>query len=504
MIRPMLRWTGWALFLSLTIFPTSVLAQEEEENPIPDRVRFESSHSGTFGEHTFEYQAVVTDIRLKREDGAPFVRVFTTSYLREDVRGLDERPVTFVFNGGPGSASLWLHFGMMGPRIVDMPSDAEDPGPAPWPIVGNPASPLDVTDLVFIDPPGTGFSRLVGDGKPEDVYGLREDARTIAAVVKEWLRENHRWNSPIYLAGESFGTTRAAAMLPELMGGSEPVAVKGVILISQCTDYTGGSPYYPGNLPAFVLSLPTMAAIAWYHEKVDRNGRSLEAFLDEVRSFAVDTYLPALFKGSYLDDAEEVEVARLFAAYTGLDQEYVLRSRLRVSSSRFRKELLRDEGLAVGGYDGRYTSDEIDDVSERPSFDASDVISAPYMAAVHEHFVGFLGVDLDRPYHTSGPEVDEEWVWDRALSDGGEPTIVNTAPDLAHAMSFNPDLSVLIASGYYDLVTPFFDAEYTTGRYGIDASRVTFTYYEAGHMMYLHVPSREAMGGDIRAFIVGS
>jgi carboxypeptidase C (cathepsin A) len=493
--------------LILLLVPLTAEAQEENketDRPVPDPVRYESQHSGTFNGENVRFQAVFSDIQLKREDGNPFASVFTTSYIREDVEDQDARPVTFVFNGGPGSASVWLHMGLMGPRRVDVPSDAEPAGSPPYRIVDNPLSPLDVTDLVMIDPPGTGFSRLVGDGKPEDVYGLREDARTVAAVVREWVREHQRWNSPIYLLGESFGTTRAAAMLPELMGGSEPLAVKGVVLISQAMDYTGSTPYVSDNFVAFVTYLPTMAATAWYHGKVEKRGRSLEDFLQEVRTFAIQEYMPALFQGSSLDKDQERAMAERLADYLGLNVEYVLRSRLRVNATRFVKELLRDEGLAVGRLDARYTADEVDDMAERPSFDAADAaISAPYTAAIHEHLSDFLNVEMDRPYHTSGPDVGKNWVWDRRLASGGEPHYVNTAPDLAWAMSYNPDLNVLVAAGYFDYATPFFDAEYTLHRHGIDMNRVSLKYYEAGHMMYLHGPSREAVAADIRAFILG-
>jgi len=218
----------------------------------------------------------------------------------------------------------------------------------------------------------------------------------------------------------------------------------------------------------------------------------------------VEDYMPALFHGSTLDKATELEIARRYAAYVGLEVEYVLQSRLRVNSTRFVKELLREEGLAIGRLDGRYTADEVDDVAERPSFDAaSAAISAPYTAALHEHLETTLGVELDRPYHTSGPDVGRNWVWDRSLSSGGEPRYVNTAPELAWALSYNPEFRVLVASGYFDYATPFFDAEYTLARHGIDMNRVTMTYYEAGHMMYLHDPSREAVAADIRDFITG-
>jgi len=493
--------------LSPALSPLGLAAQEEVEEEVratPDPVRFETSHSGVFNGVQVEYRAIVADIQLKRDDGRAYASVFTTSYLRENVEDSGPRPITFVFNGGPGSASVWLHMGVMGPKRVDVPSDAQHAGSPPYPVVDNPVSPLDATDIVLIDPPGTGFSRLIGDGKAEDVFGLREDARTVAAVVREWIREQGRWNSPVYIAGESYGTTRAAAMLPPLMRGSEPIAVNGIILISQAMDYTGSSPYVADNLIAYVTYLPTMAATAWYHGKVDRAGHTLESFLDEVRTFAVEEYLPALFLGSSLDAAREADITRRYAGYIGLDEEYVRRSKMRVNSGRFVKELLREEGLAIGRLDGRYTADDVDDIAERPAFDAgSAAISAPYTAGLHQHLSNFLEVDLDRPYHTSGPDVGRNWVWDRTLSSGGEPRYVNTAPDLAWAMSYNPELRVLIASGYYDYATPFFDAEYTVVRHGIDMDRVIMKYYEAGHMMYLHDPSREAVAADMREFIIG-
>lgn len=479
--------------------PTSAPA---DTLPLPDTVSFETRHEGTFNGTRLAYRAIVSDLRLVRADGRPYADVFTTAYLAEGAGDPGARPVTFVFNGGPGSASVWLHLGLFGPKRVVVPSDAGHPGHPPYPLLDNAASPLDLTDLVFIDPVGTGFSRLVGDGKPEDVWGLREDARSIATLIRAWMRRNGRWSSPVLLAGESFGTTRAAALLPELMRGPEPLAVSGVILISQALDYQGSTPS-ADNLTAFVTYLPTMAATAWYHGKVEREGRTLEQFLDEVRTFALDTYLPALFRGSRLDARTEREVAERYARYTGLDVDYVLRSRLRVLVPRYLKELLRDEGVALGRLDGRYVADEVDDAAERPAFDAaSAAISAAYGTALRQYFSSDLGVTLDRSYYVSGPDI--EWVWNRAAGGRGEPRYVNTAPDLAWAMSYDPGLRVLLASGYYDYATPFFDADYTFARHGIDLARVTERYYEAGHMMYLHAPSLERVADDIHDFIAAA
>jgi len=337
-----------ALLVALLAAPALSAALElpADTLPVPDPVRFESEHVGTFHGARVAYSAVVSDIQLRRDDGSPYVSLFTTAYVKDGVTDPGTRPVTFVFNGGPGSASIWLHMGLFGPKRVVVPSDAENPGGPPYPLVDNAESPLDVTDLVFIDPAGTGFSRLVGDGKAEDVWGLREDARSVGALIKEWLRKNNRWNSPVFVAGESFGTTRAAALMPVLMGGSEPIHVDGVILISQALDYEGSTPE-ADNLTSFVTYLPTMAATAWYHGKVERGGRTLEAFLQEVRTFAIQEYLPALFQGTMLDEATERRVAERYAAFTGLETGYVLRSRLRVQAGRFVKELLRDRGVAL-------------------------------------------------------------------------------------------------------------------------------------------------------------
>lgn len=470
---------------------------ESKDLPVPEAIRFETGHKGTFSGTKTDYKAVVSNLTLKKENGDVYADAVTTAYVAGDGK---KRPVTFVFNGGPGSSSVWLHMGLVGPKRVVVPSDAQDAGHAPYKLEDNPHSLIDISDIVMIDPIGTGYSRLAGKGKPEDVYGLAEDARTVAQIIREWVRANGRWNTPIYIMGESFGTTRAAAVLPYLEDGPEPLRVNGLILISQALDYTGSSPF-PNNLIGFVTYLPTEAATAWYQGKVERKG-SLEDYLKEVRAFAMDEYLPALFKGSSLEKAEFDQVAEKLAGYLGLDVAYVKRANLRVMGGRFVKELMRDEGLAVGRLDSRYVLDEIDDTADSPRADAgSAAISGAYSAALHSYLRDELKVDLDRPYFISGPEVGREWVWVRDPQGYYEPEYVNTAPDLAETMRENKSLRVMVASGYYDFATPFFDAEYTFWRHGIDMSRVTMTYYEAGHMMYLHQPSLEKVAKDIREFI---
>lgn len=464
---------------------------------VPEIVDVRSNQTGIFGGQSVDYSARVSSLILKNPEGDAYAEAVTFSYVHQDAS--NTRPVTFVFNGGPGSASTWLHMGLMGPKRVRVPSNAADPSLPPYGVEDNPEALLDITDLVFIDPIGTGFSRLVGTGEAKDVYGLEEDARSVAQIVREWLRREGRWNAPVFLAGESFGTTRAA-MLPYLQNGPEPIRVSGVIMVSQAMDYTGSTPMHD-SLIAFATYLPSLAATAWHHDQIENKPESLEAFLADVRVFIVDDYLPALFKGAYLDQNQFDRIVARLAAYTGIEASYFRQSNLRILTGRFAKELLREQGAIVGRLDARYRTVDLDKVAENPRFDAaSAAISAAYSSAFRSDMRHTLGVALDRPYYSSGPDVGENWVYDR--SEGyREPAYVNTAPKLADAMARNPALKVMVASGYYDLITPFFDAELTLARHGIDFSRIKMTYYEAGHMMYVHEPAFLSLTADMRQFI---
>lgn len=489
----------WATVLIFSAF--LVRADDEDAvKPVPEPFQIVTDHKGKFGGKSVEYQAIVGNQLLKRGDGKVYAEAVTTSYILMNAGPL--RPVTFVFNGGPGSASVWLHMGLMGPKRVRVPSDAADAGLAPYQIEDNPMALLDISDLVFIDPIGTGFSRLAGDGKAEDVYGLAEDARSVSEIVREWVRANGRWNAPKFIAGESFGTTRVAAMLPYLQGGAEPMRINGVIMVSQAMDYTGSTPVQD-NLIAHVTYLPSLAATARYHGKLDQQAADLKTFMTEVSAFATDGYLPALFKGSALPEDEFNQIASKLARYTGIDETYIKRANLRILTGRFAKELLRESGDIVGRLDARYRTSDLDGVGENARFDAaSAAITGAYSSAFRHYIQHDLNVSLDRPYFGSGPDVNANWVYDR--SEGyNEPSYVNTAPQLAEAMKLNPALKIMVASGYYDLVTPFFDAEYTLGRHGIDTDRVTMTYYEAGHMMYVYENAFVSLANDMRDFIIG-
>ena len=478
--------------------------EEEAAKPVPDPTIFESEHRGRFNGVNVEYRATAGETYVRDKAGNPRASIFTFAYTRTNLADGEVRPVTFLWNGGPGSASLWLHMGTYGPQRVSVPSDAGYPGAPPYPVLAATETILDVTDLVFVDPVGTGFSRAIGDAESKEFWGLNEDAQNVAEFIRTWVTENGRWNSPRFLLGESYGTTRAAAVA-KILEGDMMLALNGIIFVSQALDYQGSTPYVRDNIIAHTTYIPTMAAAAWYHGKIEPRPETLETFLDEARLFATDELLPALFKGTAISESERATVADRLAYFTGLSPDYVERANLRVQGTRFAKELLRDEGLAIGRLDARYVGDEVDDLDADPGSDAaSNAISGAFKAALMSYMRDDLGVDWNRTYLApADDELSDNWRY-RTVPDGQsyEPMFVNTAHDLSEALRINPSLKVLVASGYYDLVTPFFDAEYTLNRHDIRSEQVSYTYYGGGHMMYVNEPSRAQLLDDTRAFIL--
>ncbi|MGB5699901.1 S10 family peptidase [Muriicola sp.] len=496
---------NYYLTLTSCFFLFFSLAQEEEkkEVPIPLAQSFVTQHQISNGGKTVSYTATAAEHYLKDEKDLPVAAIWAISYTKTGVADPSKRPVTFVFNGGPGSASVWLHMGLLGPQLVKVPSDANaDDGAAPYQIMTNEQGILDLTDLVFIDPVGTGYSRVLGKGKAADYWGLKEDATSIAKFMRQWVTENNRWFSPKYIAGESFGTTRAAAVANALEGDGQDMALNGLILISQALDYEGSTSIHD-NITSYLTYLPSMAATAWYHKKAGQ-GKSLQDFVEESRMFTYTTYAPALYKGNLLSSSEKESIAEKLGYFTGLDKAYILKSNLRVLIPRFQKQLLAEKGLAIGRLDGRFMGDEADDVAEGPHLGdpASYQISSAYTAALNHYLANTLKVKMDRPYLTSNDAIGEKWRW-RMVPEGKywEPMPVNTARLLGDTMRRNTAMKVMVASGYYDLICPFFDAEYTFNRNGIVTERVSFKYFEAGHMMYTHTPDYEQLTKDIRAFL---
>lgn len=493
-----------AAALSALVLTAPAWAQDEGSNgaDIPEPRSWESSGQITAGGERIRYSVLAGETYLKDDEGTPTGSIFSTAYIKDGVTDPRTRPVAFVFNGGPGSASLWLHMGVIGPKRVVLPSEPPgDDGAAPFDLRDNPETLLDEADLVFIDPVGTGWSRALGDTDPaEEFWGVDEDAASIAEFIRRWLAENRRWNSPKYLIGESYGTTRIGALMRQLEAGWNDVSINGVALISVVLDFKLDHTA-PGNDIGYIGLMPGYAATAWYHNRIDRSAWNgdYEAFLDDARAFATDAYLPALVRGATLAPEQEREVIARLSDFTGLSEDYLRRANMRVSLNDFRVELLRDQGLSVGRFDSRFTGIEPDAISDSPEGDPSGYgIDGAYTAAMLDYFTRDLGVDITDPYTTLGGV--REWNWDAGPA-GGDNSYVNVSPWLERAMRQNRDLRVLATNGIYDLATPFFATEMTFNRPGYDQDRVTLTYYPAGHMMYLHQPSIEQLGQDLRDFV---
>lgn len=452
--------------------------------------------AGTFGGQRIAYRATIADTILTDEAGKAEAVIVTTSYVKTPVDA--SRPVFFIYNGGPGSGSVWLQMGAFGPKRVAIPSDARDDGAPPYPLLDNPDSLLDVADLVFIDPPGTGFSYLTPGTDPKKYYGLRQDARAVAQVIRRWINDNGRWGSPKYLGGESYGTSRTAMVVDELEGSTyNDVGLNGLILISTILDFAGREPT-PGNELAYVVTLPNMAAAAYYHGKVQ--APSVEAIVEEARRFAIGPFAAALLKGQDLPQAEREAVRKELSRLTGLSEEYLEQADLRVTDQRFYKELLRDRGLTIGRLDARYTGKDFDNAGETPDADPSFYgIDAGYTAAINQWARETLGYRTDRHYQSIG-NVGGQWDW--SLGSGwGRQAYLNIAPLIGQAMRQNSQLRLFNAQGYYDFATPFFGAEYSLKRTGIPQERITWKYYDAGHMMYVRDEDRVKLSADLREFI---
>jgi carboxypeptidase C (cathepsin A) len=452
--------------------------------------------AGTFGGQRIAYRATIADTILSSDDGKPEAVIVTTSYVKTPAD--TSRPVFFIYNGGPGSGSVWLQMGAFGPKRVAIPSDARDDGAPPYPLLDNPDSLLDVADLIFIDPPGTGFSHLTQGTDPKKYYGLRQDGRAVAEVIRRWINDNGRWSSPKYLGGESYGTSRTAMVVDELEGSTyNDVGLNGLILISTILDFAGREPT-PGNEMAYVITLPNMAAAAYYHGKVQ--APSVEAIVEEARRFAIGPFASALLKGQDLPAEERASVRKELSRLTGLSEEYLEQADLRVTDQRFYKELLRDRGLTIGRLDARYTGKDYDNAGETPDNDPSFYgIDAGYTAAINQWARETLGYETNREYQSIG-SVGGQWDW--SLGGGrGRQAYLNIAPLIGQAMRQNSQLRLFNAQGYYDFATPFFGAEYSLKRTGIPQDRITWKYYDAGHMMYVRDEDRAKLSADLRAFI---
>lgn len=457
-------------------------------------------HSITIGTAKLEYEATAGTLVLKAEDGKPRASIFFTAYTKTDVKTPADRPITFLFNGGPGSSSVWLHLGAFGPRRVVFSEDGKAVAP-PYRLVDNQATLLDRTDLVFIDPVSTGYSRPAPGQDAKQFHGVQEDIAANAEFIRLYVTRFHRWDSPKFLGGESYGTTRSAGMIGHLQN-HDGMNFNGVILISTVLNFQTLR-FDEGNDLPFILYLPAYTATAWYHKKLSAELQAdLPKTLAAAERFALNEYTAALMKGDRLSDAEREQAARQVARFTGLTEEYVKRSNLRIESGRFRKELLRKEEKTVGRYDSRFQGIDLDNVGEYPEYDPSyAIVQGPFTALVNRYLRDELKYETDRTYRVLTGKV-QPWSYARATNH-----YLNVAPTLRKAMTTNPSLRLFVASGRYDLATPYLGTQYTLDHLGLSrqlAGHVTSEHYPAGHMMYLEPGSLLKLKQDVAKFVDAS
>jgi carboxypeptidase C (cathepsin A) len=468
--------------------------------PAPAEEWSTTQHTLKLGSQTIPYTAKAGTTAIRNDDGETTGLMYSVSYVRSGDSDASTRPVTFLFNGGPGSASMWLHMGSVGPKRVVTSNDQYTP-PAPYPIVDNGETILHRTDLVFIDAMGTGFSRIAGKGRESDFYGVDADAASFAQFITTWLSRNGRWNSPKFIIGESYGTFRAAVVANLLQ--QRGVHLNGVNLLSMVLDLSTIT-FAPGDDRPYILYLPSYAAVAWYHEALASRPASLEQLLTEARQYAVTGYASALMKGSALTETEMQTVAKRLSALTGLSEDYLIRANLRPTLAQFNAELMRSRRMTAGRIDARFAGDTFNQLTENAESDPfNNAVGSAYTAAVNHFTREVLKFGGDRPYrNTNG--AGGRWNWTRAGGGGFFPGAPNVQGDLVRAMIANPHMVVQVENGYYDMATPFFPAEFTMSHLGLPArlqKNITLKYYESGHMMYLRDEDRVALRDNLIAFI---
>lgn len=453
------------------------------------------------GGKTLRYTATTGLMPIRNTtDGELEANIFYIAYTLDGQTSSEHRPLTFSFNGGPGSASVWLHLGAIGPKRVKMQPEGMMPAP-PYQLVDNDFTWLDQTDLVFIDPVGTGYSRAVKNDLKKKFLGVREDIESVGEFIRLYLGRYERWSSPLFLVGESYGTTRAAGLSGYLMGHG--ITFNGIMLISSVLNFETLEDA-PGNDLPYLLFLPSFATTAWYHKKLGPEFQDMQKLRTEVEQWASTGYAEALAKGDRLSAEERNATIERLARYTGLSKTYIDESNLRIDEPHFTKELLRDQKLITGRLDTRFTGTDRSLIAETASFDPSETaIRPPYTAMFNQYVRTELGYKSDLEYYILGGGFGFlEWNWGSAV--GGFP---DTAQALRDAFERNPYMKLFVASGYYDLATPYFATQYTLDHMGLDAkehANISLGYYPAGHMMYIRDESLAELKKDISAFMTGA
>lgn len=466
--------------------------------PVPDEPPVVTKHEITLGNRVIKYTVTTGMMPIKNQQtGETEARMFFMAYTADNLGEQKTRSLMFSFNGGPGSASVWLHLGALGPKRVRMQDDGMMPAP-PYQLIPNEHTWLDLTDIVFIDPVGTGYSRATRPELASKFLSLNGDLDSVGEFIRMYLTRHERWSSPLFLVGESYGTTRASGLAGLLV--ERGIAFNGVLLISTIMNFQTAR-FAPGNDLPLILILPSYTATAWYHKKLppELQRQPLRKVLDDAERWAANDYTVALGRGDRLNAAERQKIIEQMARYTGLSRTFIDNSNLRVDLGRFNKELLREQRRTTGRLDSRFTGIDADAAGERNEFDPSmTAIRPPYTAAFNDYVRGQLGYKTDATYHVLGGGFSTPWQWnsDNAYAD--------TSVALKSAFAKNPFMKLFIAYGYYDMATPYFAAEYTIDHMNLDPAlraNIKTGHYEGGHMMYIDVKSLAKLKQDVAAFL---
>ena len=473
---------------------------QAQPSPSPEETPVVTKHEIRAGSRILRYTATTGMMPIKNREGETEARMFFMAYTLDDAGNRNRRPLTFSFNGGPGSASVWLHLGAIGPKRVKMNADGSMPAP-PYELVDNDQTWLSGSDLVFIDPVGTGYSRAARPELASRFFGLTGDIESVGEFIRMYLTRYERWTSPLFLAGESYGTTRASALSEYLI--QRGIAFNGIMLISSIMNFETTN-FAPGNDLPYALYLPSYAATAWYHKKLppDLQSKSVQQVVAEVEQWAGTEYLTGLQKGNQLTSQERQDLVNKLARYTGLETRFVDNANLRVNLNLFRKELLRNEKRSIGRLDSRFKGYDANLATDSAEFDASETaIRPPYTATFNNYVRSELGYKSDLEYYILGGGITSPWNW------GTNNNYVDTSVALRTALARNPYLKVFVAMGYYDMATPYFAAHYTLQHISLDPAllkNVSTSYYEAGHMMYIDEKSLSKLHADIEKFMQDS
>ena len=491
------------LLAPLALADADAKKKDDKDTPAPEAKVSTTQHTIRLGGQDIRYTATAGTMLMKNDKDQPIALFGYTAYVKD---GADKRtrPVMFAYNGGPGTASLWLHMGILGPQRTVL-DDAAFTTEGPFRRVPNEFCVLDRADIVMLDPVGTGYARPVGKGKGKDFWGVDQDIDSVSKFIVKWLGENGRWQSPKYILGESYGGIRTGGVSYALLS-KYSIALNGVVLVSPYMDFIGGSAGLHQDVP-YINYLSTYAATAWYHDAIPDKPADLRAFLKEAEAFAHEVYAPVLLKGNRASAEERKTVLAGLHRFTGISEDYWDRANLRIDESRFAQELLRGRRETTGRVDARYKGDSLNPNSEFFRYDPFfPAVGSAIAATFNDYYREELEVASERPYITASSEANEAWDHSHAQPDVDGPKIPfsNTAVDLAYAMTQNPKMRVMVMQGYYDLATPYGATDYFLAHLDIaEALRqnISVHYFEAGHMMYVNPPSMVEFARNLSQFI---